>query len=264
MLPEISSNPGAAVDATVPGAPVGGRVPWKPVSIQPLQSRRMYERIAEQLHNLIREMNFKPGDRLPPERELAIQLGVSRPSVREAMIALETAGYIEVLTGNGTYIRKVAEGDGDTQIPWARLSAIGPGVREQFEARQLVEPELAALAANNITEAEIDVLQAAVERSDAQFEKTGRRADEDDYLFHVTLAEGSRNTVLAALIRHMWDLRGQEMWRVLGERVCRPEHHHEIIGDRRKLIAALRARDSVTARTVMQHYLKNAEKVFFE
>ena len=71
----------------------GGRAAWKPMPVRSIQPQRMYEQIAAELTRLIRERDFKPGDRLPPERELAQQLGVSRPSVREAMIALETAGW---------------------------------------------------------------------------------------------------------------------------------------------------------------------------
>jgi DNA-binding FadR family transcriptional regulator len=70
--------------------------------LQIVRSRRVYEQIAEQIQELIRSRALRPGDRLPAERELAAMLGVSRPSVREAMIALEAAGFIEVRTGDGT------------------------------------------------------------------------------------------------------------------------------------------------------------------
>src|SRR3982750_2322149 len=86
----------------------GGRAAWVPMPVRAIQSQRVYEKIAEQLTHLIRDRNMRPGDRLPPERELASQLGVSRPSVREAMIALETAGLVEVRTGSGTYVRALA------------------------------------------------------------------------------------------------------------------------------------------------------------
>jgi DNA-binding FadR family transcriptional regulator len=254
---------GAAASLAVPArSPLpGGRAPWKAIPIAAIQPRRMYERIAEQIHQLISERNLKPGDRLPPERELAAQLNVSRPSVREAMIALETAGYIEVLTGSGTYIRKVG-GDASDAL-WARLHDVGPGVREQFQARKLIEPELAALACETISEVEIDALEAACDRADLHFRRDRRRTDEDDYDFHVPLAQASGNSVLGGLIVYLWDLRGHEMWRTVRERVCRPEHHERILADRRAVIAALRQRDARAARTAMAHYMKNAEKVYF-
>ena len=75
---------------------------------QPIDSQRLYQKVADQIGELIRSGEFKPGHRLPPERDLSKQLGVSRPVVREAMIALELAGLIEVRTGAGTFVREAA------------------------------------------------------------------------------------------------------------------------------------------------------------
>src|SRR5690349_2882554 len=138
----LTRAPAATPDVPADASP--GRAAWKPMPVRSIQPQRMYEQIAAELTRLIREREFRPGDRLPPERELAQQLGVSRPSVREAMIALETAGVIEVRTGSGTYVRSVI----DEKF---RLAADAPGIREQIDARKLVEPELAALAALSAT-----------------------------------------------------------------------------------------------------------------
>ena len=187
--------------------------------VRSIQPQRMYEQIAAELTRLIRERDFHPGDRLPPERELAQQLGVSRPSVREAMIALETAGVIEVRTGSGTYVRSVV--DEKFRLP----ADMAPGIREQFDARKLVEPEVAALAATDATKEELALLAAAVDRADAHF-SIGERAEDDDYAFHTTLADRSRNTVLAELVRHLWDLRRHPMWDTVRTRVVTARAPH--------------------------------------
>jgi DNA-binding FadR family transcriptional regulator len=241
-------------------APAAGRAAWKPLPVAAIQSRRIYEQIAEQLHKLIRDRDLRPGDRLPPERELGQLLGVSRPSLREAMIALETAGVVEVKTGSGTYVRAVPEGE--FRLPWARQQDAGPGVREQFQARKLVEPELAALAADSITAEELHLLEAAVDRAEKSFRR-GEPADDEDYRFHVTLAACSRNTVLAGLVRHLWDLREHEMWKTLRERVVLPEHRMQVIADRRAILVALKKRDGKQARAAMTRLMKSAERRYF-
>jgi DNA-binding FadR family transcriptional regulator len=260
---------GGAIPTTAKATPiarardaVGGRAALRPFALPQIGPRkRLYEEIAARIEEHLREQSFKPGDRLPPERELAQQLGVSRPSLREAMIALETAGLIEVLVGSGTYVRALApEG---FKLPWSSAGDPGPGVREQFEARKLVEPELAALAAEHVTPEEIETMRRAVFQAAAKFAK-GELAEEEDYAFHVTLAEASRNSVLAMLVRHLWDLRRGEMWFKLRARVVLPEHRMQVIADRREIVEALQARDPARARAIMVRYMQRAEKRFFD
>lgn len=252
--PEQSEEPGN-------DRPVGGRAPWVRLAVAAVRPQRLYAQIAEQIETILRSEGLKPGDRLPPERELARQLGVSRLSLREAMIALETAGLLEVRVGSGTYVRSIApEG---FRFPWAMSDDPGPGVREQFEARALLEPELAARAAGCMTPDEIAALEASVDRAERSF-KAGQAADGDDYFFHVSLAEFSRNTVLAGFVRYLWDLRRGEMWRTLRGRVVKPEHRLQVIADRRAVIAALRRRDGAAARTAIGRFLRRAEKRYFD
>ena len=109
--------------------------------LQTIEPRRLYRQIAEQLRGLIGSGEYPVGSRLPPERDLALQLGVSRPSVREALIALEVEGLVEVRMGSGIYV--IARRAGATA---ARVEPeLSPF--EIIRARQLIECELAALAA---------------------------------------------------------------------------------------------------------------------
>jgi len=118
--------------------------PQRVVPLQTVEPKRLYRQIAEQLRSLIAGGEFQAGSRLPAERDLASQLGVSRPSVREALIALEVEGWVEVRTGSGVYVlpRNGASAHG-AQVP---ASEWGP--LELLRARRVIEGEIAALAAS--------------------------------------------------------------------------------------------------------------------
>ncbi len=125
--------------------------------IQTIESQRLYRQIAEQLSALITSGEFAIGQRLPSERELAASLGVSRPSVREALIALEIAGRVEVRVGAGIYVaapHPIAVSDPDTE---------GQGPFELLRARWVIEGEVAALAARLATPEDLLAIRSAVE-----------------------------------------------------------------------------------------------------
>lgn len=225
-----------------------------------IRQQRLYEQIAEQIEEFIRARDLKAGDRIPAERELAVEFGVSRPSVREAMIALETAGLIEVRTGEGTFVRRVVP-RGMPVLSWSQ-SDPGPGALEQFEAREAIEPEVAALAAGRVTGAQLAELAGWIAAAAARFAK-GELADEEDHAFHVRLAEFSGNLILAGVVRHLWDLRASEMWRVIRARVAQPEHRTQTIEYRRAILAALERGDPDGARAAMRRLVTWARGRYF-
>ena len=110
------------------------------MALDPIVSRRLYQQVAERIKHQIQAGSISAGERLPAEKDLALQLGVSRPIVREALIALEIAGLVEIRTGSGTYIRD----RGKLLFP---MVDAGPGPFELLHARLLIEGEVAAEAA---------------------------------------------------------------------------------------------------------------------
>src|SRR5439155_961121 len=114
---------------------------WQPMPIHSIEPRRLYRQIADQIRALIRSREFAVGSRLPPERDLARQLGVSRPSVREALIALEVEGLVEVRIGSGIYVL-----NGSRAVSRAKEIQAASGPFELLRARWLIEGECAALA----------------------------------------------------------------------------------------------------------------------
>lgn len=227
----------------------------EPVGFRAIQTTRLYQQIAEQIKAYIRSGGLKAGDRLPSERDMAVMFAVSRPSVREAMIALEGAGLIEVRTGDGTFIT-------DPGGRPVALKGDEPGVLEQFQARRTLEPALAAMAARLINPAELALLRDAVDRSEEAFNR-GDLADASDYTFHVQLAAFSGNRILADLVRELWDLRASDSWKAIRSRVATREHRLEVVARRRAILEALQDRDADLARALMQSLLDAAMNRYF-
>ncbi len=216
------------------------------VGFRAIQTKRLYQQIAEQIREQILRGELKPDSRLPSERELAETFNVSRPSVREAMISLEASGWVEVRVGEGTF---VGSGKGKSHS-FDFTSENTPGLLELFQSRRIIEPELAALAAKRVGEAEIRILSAAVDEAEKYF-KRGELADDADYAFHVQLASYSGNMVLADVIRKLWELRTDPKWHKLRTRIANSEDRLDVIRRRRCILEALRNKNSECARAEM-------------
>jgi DNA-binding FadR family transcriptional regulator len=226
--------------------------------VRTIRTQRLYEQIAAQIEDLVRQGEFKPGDRLPSEAELARTLGVSRPSVREAMIALETAGLVEVLTGSGTFVREVAPAH--LSLPWA--NGREPGLLEQFQTRQVVEPELAALAAKVATPQEIAALGTIVDQME---QKLGSHDSlhPDHLAFHVKLAQASGNLILANLMRTLFVAYDDPMWSTLRTKAYAIANLRKGIIFRRQLVAALTRRNATEARAIVRRHLNRLYDLYF-
>lgn len=221
---------------------------------------RLYERIAEQISNMIRDLPVPPGTKLPPERDLAKQFQVSRTTVREAMLVLETLRVIEVRTGDGTYVR--SRPSQSLRLPWAPGGDPGPGPHEQYRVRSVIECAAAEDAAEFISDEEIDELNGLMAEMERDID--GPRAEEYRRAFHFVIARASRNSIFEEMIHELWRLRDGEMWRTVKERVVRPEHHVETFQDRRKLVAALVAHDRKAAGRAMSDLIERIRIRYFE
>lgn len=223
--------------------------------LQSIETRRLYQQIAQQLRQLILAGEFAPGSRLPAERELASQLGVSRPSVREALIALEVEGWVEVRTGSGVYVLERSAHTGE-RVP---VNAWGP--LEVIRARRVIEGEIAVLAAQHAEPAHIAALQEALRsmQSDAQ---AGRAPLEGDRAFHLTLAAACGNAVLADTVVQLWDARKGPLFERLGDYFETPASWLSAIEEHCAVLAAIREADAETARVAMQHHMDQSHERF--
>jgi GntR family transcriptional regulator, transcriptional repressor for pyruvate dehydrogenase complex len=167
------------------------------VLLEPVKRSRIYEHIVDQIHALIREGRWEPGDQIPPERELAERFRVSRTSVREALRALEMQGMIESRQGGGTFVRSA---DAEALIP-PLAAAILRGQRELaevLEVRELIEPGIARQAATRATPEHLAELERLLE-SQRDCIAQGKPFVDEDTAFHHTLARAADNRILLRL-----------------------------------------------------------------
>ncbi|MGE5738341.1 MAG: FadR/GntR family transcriptional regulator [Betaproteobacteria bacterium] len=221
-----------------------------------IEPRRLYRQIADQIRTLIKDGEFTPGCRLPPERDLARQLGVSRPSVREALIALEVEGRVEVRIGSGIYVRAP---DPLASSRTAAEAAAGPF--ELLRARYVIESECAALAAKSAKRAQVQAIGDALDEMDREMEE-GRQPLPSDRLFHLRIAEATGNGALVHVIKLLWDERTGELFSKLEHHYDSPQLWRSAMSEHRAVLASIAAHDADAARAAMQRHMNQAYKRF--
>jgi DNA-binding FadR family transcriptional regulator len=223
---------------------------------QIVETQRLYQQVAEQLGGLIDRGEFREGDRLPPERELSKKLGVSRPVVREAMIALEIAGLVEVRGGAGAFV-KAARLSSDKAL--ASLPDQGPSPFDLIATRKMLEGEIAYAAAAAIRPEDLRGLQQAIDlmRTDIDAGRDSRPADR---IFHVRLAEATRNAVLAHLVDSLWAHMLAPIFDALGRHANLSGHDRMTLSDHVEIVAALARHDGDAARMAMHEHLSHVER----
>lgn len=209
--------------------------------------RKLYQQVAEAVTGAIRRGEHPPGSRLPSERDLAETMGVSRPTVREAITALEIQGFVSSRQGSGVYVNEAQPRGGGGRD-------LDVGAFELTEARRAVEPEVAALAALAVTDEQLAELDHAL--ADIQRENdAGAQGEQGDRRFHLTIAEATRNSALLATVEHLWDLRYKSP--LCLEMLARARTAGDLprIEEHRRILSALRAHDSAGARAAMRDHL---------
>ncbi len=208
-----------------------------------MTAKRLYHSVAEQIVTMIDDGTFPPNSRLPGERELAEQLNVSRVTVREAGIFLQAQGIIQVRTGSGAYVLDPSKHNG--RLP--NVSAF-----ELTEARTLFESEAAALAARDISDETLSLLEEYLEElgsSDGQVEMADRE-------FHRTIAAASGNAAVRYVVDVLWRIRMESREvREVYDAVCHDDAE-EREAEHRAILDALRARDPAAARTAMREHFR--------
>ena len=221
----------------------------------PIQSERLYEQIAEQVEQRILTGDLKVGDRLPPERELAEQFGVSRTAVREAVKALRQKGLVEVQPGRGTFITNGTSRAVRHSLDLFMRIGGTDGFSDLVEVREIIEPEIAALAAARATEEHIAALREAVVTMDAALEDPDKFI-EADLDFHLACAEATQNALIPALIDSIVDLLREQRARIF--RVAggpqRGQFHHK------RILDTIVRHDPGAARDAMRAHLRQVRE----
>ena len=223
----------------------------KNLPLQIVKTDRLYLKVADQLNRLIETGAIKPGQRFPSERELAEQLGVSRPTIREAMIALELSGVIEIRSGSGIYVTELAL----KKKP--ELSDKGVGPFEILEIRHIIEAEACAMAATRITDGELNDLRQALAEMEEE-EKQPDASEKADQKFHSIIAQACQNSAIASVVEWLWELRNQSPLSTAFLQRIREEGVHPSMSEHRKILEALEQRDPDQARCAMKMHIENA------
>ena len=223
--------------------------------LQTVEPRRLYRQIADQLRALIAGGEFTAGARLPAERDLSKQLGVSRPSVREALIALEVEGWVEVRTGSGVYVLDRSHRASEP------MEAAEWGPLELIRARRVVEGETAALAATMGKRRDVDAMTRAIE---AMREMADRNVMplEGDRAFHLAVVDACGNVVLSETVQGFWDSRKGPIFTRLGGYFETVKSWRSAIAEHEAIRDAIAARDADGARKAMHEHMDKSHQRF--
>jgi DNA-binding FadR family transcriptional regulator len=213
--------------------------------------KKLYQGIAEAIAAAIASGRYRAGARLPAERDLADEFAVSRPTIREAMIALEIRGLVEARHGSGIYVRAVPAHE-----PARELDV---GAFELIEARTLFEGEAAALAATAIDAETLAALHGLL----AEMEH-GSAAVDADRRFHLLIAEATGNSVIRSVIGTLWDIREKSPLCVHMFAQARREGVTPRVAEHRAIVDALAAGDSQAAREAMRSHLRRVTEDLLE
>jgi GntR family transcriptional repressor for pyruvate dehydrogenase complex len=226
----------------------------RPIAFGTVSRNALPDQIATRLVALITERQLKAGDRLPPERELAASMGVSRSSLREALRALAMMGVTEMRHGDGTYLTSL-EPDALMRPVSLVLSLSDSGLQALFEARKLVEPGLAALAADRIDAEAAAQLTHCAEISAAALDDAEAFMWADIEL-HAQIARAANNAVLSRLLDSIASM-GIASRRRTGRLAAVRDQSAR---DHREIAAAIAAHDREAARAAMLRHLENVER----
>jgi len=217
---------------------------------------RLYESVIEQIMNLIKNNKLKPGDKLPPERELAEKLSISRGSLREAFRVLESRGLIKSKPGGGRYIREIRK-NGHNSTENIILSLEKSSILELLEAREIFEVKIAKIAAQRATLEDIEIIEEALNKMNQKEELKDDKKTESDTEFHLAIARASHNFVFVNIIKLHLDLlkeTREKTWEMTGRREEQQEEHQSIF-------QAIKEHNGKKATEAMLKHLRNIKEI---
>jgi len=224
-----------------------------------VKTKKVYMKIVEQIRNLIKEGKLKPGDKLPPEQILAEKFGTSRPSVREALSALEILGITESRGGKGNFI----------------MDNLGSPLYEQrfkeleeeespfelLEARKVLETEIVGLAAKKATQEDIDAMSESLNKMKGTMVNISRKM-EFDREFHINIARAAHNNLLFFMMTYLSDLLKEKLWINMMEKSWSiPGRPQKYLKEHTEIFNAVKNKDSEGARKRMYNHLAEVEKI---
>jgi DNA-binding FadR family transcriptional regulator len=228
--------------------------------LKTVEPQRLYRQIAEQLRVLIGKGEFPVGARLPAERDLARQLGVSRPSVREALIAMEVEGWVEIRTGSGIYVLD-RDAKGKDERQGIKLAPAEWGPLELIRARRVIEGEIASMAAVQAKRKDLDAMRKAISAMESSAAQ-GVLPLEGDRAFHTAIVEACGNVVLIETVQTFWDSRRGPLFTRLGGYFETLKSWEAAIAEHEAIFEAIEAHDGTRARQAMHAHMDKSHARF--
>jgi GntR family transcriptional regulator, uxu operon transcriptional repressor len=216
-------------------------------------NHKSYDRLSDEITQLILRDKLRPNDRLPSERILSERMNVSRTSLREAIIALEIRGVVEVKSGSGIYVRALT--------PMSFLGESSTGPFELLRGRLIMEPEICAVAAIEAKDSDFDAIYQTIAtmRSTVEDKRENELADRG---FHVAIATATGNEMLGQIVGAVWDRRKGDMWEKIEEHFHTSALRQSAIDDHQRIFNALHARDPIMAKTQMKMHIERVIREF--
>ncbi|THD48378.1 MAG: FadR family transcriptional regulator [Bradyrhizobium sp.] len=221
-----------------------------------VSNRKLYLQIADQLRDQISTGAAKPGQQLPSERDLAAALGVSRPTVRESLIALEVAGMVDIKVGVGAFVRP--------RDKLGKLPEFNHSPLETMAVRRLLEPEAAALASVHIADQEKRILNRTISVMRDETAR-GQWSSESDRLLHMTIADASGNLALREVLETLWLTRAEALDRRFHQHLADIEQiRHRILIDHESIVFSIIEGNVEKSREFMAGHLDFVKKAMME
>jgi DNA-binding FadR family transcriptional regulator len=231
--------------------------------IKDFEGRKKSSLVAKKILERIEGGLLREGARLPPERTIAEEMGVSRPAVREALSALQIMGVVESLTGDGTFVKRNAE----SVLPGSKTIAMleeNESPFEVFRARRAVESAIIEMAVRKVEPGDLDNMRAVLE-------DMGRAVEQRDFeayfkvnrLFHLSIARASHNSILVRILEHLFTLENQPLWReVLQKHMSTFHNINRYFAQHQKMLDAIESGDREEARAlVYDHFDRTVDEV---
>lgn len=223
--------------------------------LEAVEARRLYRQVADQLRSLIDSGEYAVGSRLPTERDLAEQLKVSRPTVREALIALEVEGRLRIRVGSGIYVIEPAA------VAAPTATAVIEGPFELLRAREFLESAIAEQAARVATKDDIDRIDAALVAME-NVDHPGEASMVHDRAFHIAVAGCLGNAVLVRVVGELFDQRLNPYFAQLAHYFENPTTWRTALDEHRAVRDAIAARRPLTAHDAMRDHLAHSQERF--
>ena len=230
------------------------------MKIKKIERKKIFLEVVKQIMYLIKSGELKENDKLPPEIILAEKFGVSRPTVREALSALEVGGIITSKVGDGTYVKVTKNFNESLEININKLINSEEIPQEIIESRKIIEPEICALVAIKANRNDKNRIRKALNRIEEEYKENRKWSELSDKNLHLEILYTIDNNIIVKFVSDVINLMEQNIYMNLRDKVLEdPSKAEYYINQHREIVNAINRNDSVLAKSLMSKHLNDME-----